>query len=263
MQKNIFDKLKKISDNHELINTSLTFTTDPVDFINTHGKILHPTRGVIPFNLQPHQKKLIQSYDKNSHNVVLSGRQAGITYTSAAYALHQSFFNAENNILVAADTLRGAGEILSKIRIIYDHLPESYKESNKLILNHRYQLSFANGTNIIAAPIDAETIRGYSLNLVIADNFSCAANHTQDEFLCCVMAALPPNGRVIITSTVAITHTPFERLWLRAVNGENIFVPHRIRWDDVPYRDEDFKQSILNVHGDSRWKQEYECTFID
>jgi len=263
MRKDIFDKLKEISNMNEFNNEMVRFATNSVDFMETHATILHPSRGVIPFEMYPHQKDLLRSYSENRFNIVLSARQMGITYTNAAHALHQAFFNADNNILIAGNSLREADEVLSKIRIMYESLPVRYKEINRLILNHKHQLSFANGTDIVAVPATADAIRGYTPNLVIADNITYASNRIQEEFICLIQAALPPNGKVIFTSTGVVAGTPFNRLWENATKGFRPFVPHRVRWDATPDRGEDFKRNTMEKYGEARWKAEYECSFND
>lgn len=50
---------------------------DPVYFIETYVKIVHPTRGAVNFELYDYQRDLITAYWKNKDNIVLSARQTG------------------------------------------------------------------------------------------------------------------------------------------------------------------------------------------
>jgi hypothetical protein len=54
----------------------------------------------------------------------------------------------------------------------------------------------------------------------------------------------------------------FHKIWTKAQAGESEFVPMRIRWDDVPGRDEAWKQMTINNTSLEQFRQEYECEFI-
>jgi len=56
----------------------------------------------------------------------------------------------------------------------------------------------------------------------------------------------------------------FFKFWTYAEAGKNSFVPYSIRWDDVPGRDQKFKdETIPNLaNGLQSWLQEFECEFL-
>ena len=51
----------------------------------------------------------------------------------------------------------------------------------------------------------------------------------------------------------------FYQLWMNAKKGANEYAPFTIRWDQVPGRDKNFKQSTIKNIGEEKWAQEFEC----
>lgn len=50
---------------------------DPIYFIETYVKIVHPTKGAVNFELYDYQRELIEMFWKNKDNIILSARQTG------------------------------------------------------------------------------------------------------------------------------------------------------------------------------------------
>jgi hypothetical protein len=50
---------------------------DPIYFMRSYMKVMHPTRGAIPFDLYPYQERAVMSFRNNKDTIVMMGRQQG------------------------------------------------------------------------------------------------------------------------------------------------------------------------------------------
>jgi hypothetical protein len=50
---------------------------DPVYFMKTYMKVMHPTRGSIPFDPYPYQVRAVETFKENKDSIVLMSRQMG------------------------------------------------------------------------------------------------------------------------------------------------------------------------------------------
>ncbi len=259
MKKDIFDRLLEISNRNDYIEETTSLADDPVSFIEKHGKLIHPIHGVVPSKLYLHQEELLHSYHENRFNIVHSARQTGLTQTSAMFAFHHAFCGDNKTVIIISNNVLSAVEILCKIRIVYEHLPESYRNDNPLIVNNKHEISFVNGSTILAKPASENTFRGCAASLVIMDNFTYLTNRLQEEIYHSVIPAIYPNGKMIITSTAPASNTPFKQIWDGAVSGNNKFITHNIKWNVIHGRDDKFKEEMISRIGEQKWKVEFEC----
>ena len=54
----------------------------------------------------------------------------------------------------------------------------------------------------------------------------------------------------------------FYKLWDDAIKQKNKYIPTRVYWQDVPGRDEKFKEETIANMGQTRWDAEFECNFL-
>ena len=52
---------------------------DPSFFINSYARIYHPIHGTVPFNTYDFQTQLLKDFNDHRFNVILKGRQLGIS----------------------------------------------------------------------------------------------------------------------------------------------------------------------------------------
>jgi len=50
---------------------------DPVHFIKTYVRIVHPTKGTVKFELYDYQEDMIRAFHEERYSIVLSARQTG------------------------------------------------------------------------------------------------------------------------------------------------------------------------------------------
>ena len=59
---------------------------DPIYFFKTYGRVRHPKKGLMPFELYDFQEDTLNEFLDKSYNVILKARQLGISTLCAAYA---------------------------------------------------------------------------------------------------------------------------------------------------------------------------------
>ena len=72
----------------------------PDYFLSKYSYIQHPIRGRVLFDLYKYQKNALYDFEKSDYNIVLKGRQIGISTLVAGYALWLMLFHKDKNILV-------------------------------------------------------------------------------------------------------------------------------------------------------------------
>lgn len=50
---------------------------DPVHFIRNYVRIVHPTKGTVPFDLFDYQENMVRTFHEQQYSIVLSARQTG------------------------------------------------------------------------------------------------------------------------------------------------------------------------------------------
>jgi len=139
----------------------------PSYFINEFCTIQHPQRGKIKFKLYPYQYDVLDEFEAHDYNVVLKSRQLGISTLSAAYALWMMLFHNDKNILCIATSKDTAKNLVTKVRIMYEGLPNWLKTA--IVENNKLSLIFKNGSQIKAIASNESAGRSEALSLLILD----------------------------------------------------------------------------------------------
>ena len=106
-------------------NTQIEFTQDqvfefvrckedPVYFTQNYIQIVSLDEGLVPFNMYPFQKKLIENFHGNRFNICKMPRQTGKSTTVVSYLLHYAVFNDNVNIAILANKASTARDLLGR-----------------------------------------------------------------------------------------------------------------------------------------------------
>ena len=98
------------------------------------------------------------------------------------------------------------------------------------------------------ASTSASAVRGMSFNILFLDEFAFVPNHVADSFFASVYPTITSgkNTKVIIVSTPhGMNH--FYRMWHDAEQGKNEYIPTDVHWSEVPGRDENGNQQLLQT----------------
>lgn len=235
---------------------------DPAYFVNNYVQIQHPTKGMIPFTLYPYQVKMLQSMKANRKTIILSARQTGKSQTSAAFLLWYAIFNEDKTILIASNKNSNALEMISRIRYMYESVPDWIKPGITKDGWNKLSVAFTNKSKIFSTATSESSGRGLSISLLFCDELAFVSRNIQEEFWRSISPTLSTGGACIISSTPNGEGDKFANLWHGAEFGTNDFHPIYVAWNEPPGRDEDFKQATIGELGILAWRQEFECEFL-
>ena len=127
----------------KLIEEFKRCSQDPVYFISKYIKVTHPIRGLVPFKLYPFQERILSDLESHRFNILRKFRQAGCTTIAAAYCLWMAIFQKYKTIAILSKGDAESTEVLDRIKLMYDELPEFLKpgiaEDNKHTLKLKTQ----------------------------------------------------------------------------------------------------------------------------
>ena len=117
------------------------------------------------FDLYPFQEKCLTDFKDNRYNIILKARQLGISTLSAGYSLWLMLFHNDKNILVIATGKETAKNLVTKVRVMYEGLPQWLKTNTEEI--NKLSLRFKNGSQIKAIASNESAGRSEALSLLI------------------------------------------------------------------------------------------------
>lgn len=239
---------------------------DPVYFFKTYCVIQDIGKGKINFNLYPYQERVLMDLLKHKYNIILKSRQLGISTLCSAYALWLMLFNDDTFVLVVAMDRNTARQMVTKVKIMHEHLPIWLKfDSKKMEENNKLSLRFPNGSQIEAISSDPDAARGRAASLLIIDE--AAFIESAEELWTGAYPTLSKSGgRAIILSSPNGVGGFFYNMWQKADPslGEeyNLFNRIFLPWNVHPERDEKWLAEQEKTLGKRRSLQEIHAKFL-
>lgn len=244
----------------EQVEEFVKCSQDPIYFIKHYCKIVHIDRGVIPFELYDYQEDFINTIHNNSKTVLNTARQVGKTITSACYILWYVIFTPNKDVAILANKGKTSQEIMDKVQKIYSQVP--YWLQPGLIEWNKSSMVLENKSRIFCETTSANSIRGYSISVLMLDEFAFVENQNAEEFFTSVYPTLSSgkSTKIIIASTPrGLNH--FYKLYTDAVEGRNGFAAVCVKWFNVPGRDDKWAADQRKTLGDAMFAQEHEADF--
>jgi len=234
---------------------------DTVYFTRKYCKIVNVDKGLISFDLWPFQENMINTFESNRYTICKLLRQCGKTTTVCAYLLHKLIFNETYQIAILANKDMQAREILSRIKLMFEHLPDWLQQGVKRW--NEGDIELENGSKALASATGGSAVRGKTFSLLYLDEFAFVPNNIQEAFF----ASVYPTITSGTTTKVIITSTPngmnlFYKLWTDSENNKNKYVRCSVNWRDVPGRDEQFRKDYISNTSERQWRQEFETEFL-
>lgn len=215
----------------------------PVDVMRWGG--MEPDPWQVEFLLSPSKRRLLNC-----------ARQAGKTQAFAALALHTAVWTPRRKVLVVAQRLDSAKELMTdKLGPLYvalkglGDLPA--RRTNDGVEEYR----FSNGSRIVALPSSEGGIRGYSgVHLLILDEGS----RIPDPLYRAVRPMLARSGGILVAGS-----TPFgKRGWFHhSWTQEDSWARWCITADQVPHYEPGFLEEERLALPEAWFAQEYFCEF--
>ena len=243
---------------HEL-SEYIRCSNDPVYFAKNYIKVIHVDRGLVPFDLYPYQEKMFKHFRENRFSVVLACRQSGKSISSIAYILWYILFHSEKTVAILANKGATAREMLARMTLMLENIPFFLQPGCKAL--NKGSIEFSNNSKVIAAATSASSIRGFSANIIMLDEFAFVEKAAEFYTSTYPVISSGENTQVIITSTANGVGNQFYKIWESAVQGISEFKPFRVDWWDVPGRDEKWKALTVSNTSELQFQVEFGNTF--
>ena len=181
--------------------------------------------------------------------------------TTCGFILWYIIFHSEKTVALLANKGDTAREILGKIQLAYQHLPKWLQQGVTEWNKGSFELE--NNSRVIAAATSSSAIRGYSINLLFIDE--AAFIEGWDEFFTSVYPTISSGDEtkiVLVSTPNGLNH--FYSIWVNAVQKRNQYNFMKVMWQDVPNRNDKWKDETLAAMNFDieKFQQEYECEFL-
>jgi len=192
----------------------------------------------IPLVLRDYQKDILDNFFNHKFNILMASRQIGKTICSAIMILHFVLFNNGKNVLVTANKLDTAVEILDKIREIYQQLPFFLQQG---IINwNQKMIVFENKSRIKGFATTKTSSIGQTADFLYLDEFAYLPDSIAEKFYKSVFPTVAniENSKIIITSTPNGFNL-FHKLLMDAEKPEgekSNYIANRVYWWQVDKR---------------------------
>ena len=251
----------------EYINELKRCREDIVYFAERFFTIISPQLGKHKIKLYEKQKQLLRAMVDKTRVISCASRQVGKTTTYTIFALHQTIFYPEQKILIAANKKDTALEILSRIQLAYEHLPNWLKPG--VVEYNKGNMKFSNLSAITGVATGSTSARGSSANILILDEFSFVPQNICKEFWNSVYPVISSSSKskVIIVSTPNGVGNLYHTIWEKSQTGDiddegQGWYGVRIDWWDVPGRDKKWKKQQIDALGEADFEVEFGNSFI-
>jgi phage terminase large subunit-like protein len=232
---------------------------DVVYFARKYVKIISIDDGIIPFNLYQFQEELLELYQKHRFVISMQARQTGKTQTTATYLLHFATFTPSKTIAILANKAAQAREILSRIQMSYESLPNFLKQG--VTTYNKGSMKFGNRSELFCGASTSSSIRGRSISLVYIDEGAFIPRDMEFYESTYPVISSGKESRIIITSTPNGARGLFHKLWQESVNGINQFKRMEVPWYLVPGRDAAWKAEQIANTSAEQFNQEHGIIF--
>lgn len=191
---------------------------------------------IIP--LRDYQKEILDNFYNQRFNILMAARQSGKTVCASITMLHYILFNNNKNVLITANKLDTAVEVMDKIKEIYQRLPFFLQQG---ILSWAQKLMlFENKSRIKGFATTKTSSIGQTADFLYLDEFAHLPDNIAEKFYKSVFPTVSniDNSRIIITSTPNGLNL-FSRLLFDAEKSEeekSSYVAKRVYWWQVPKR---------------------------
>ncbi len=235
--------------------------TDPLFFIENFLYIEDKDvdGSVIPFDLWPDQRMVVDEIKDNNRVIILKARQLGLSWLALAFAFHTIYYNPGKTVSTISKKEEDAAELVRRVKFFLRHLPSSFAlEKGHAPEDYHRPIYEAGSLKITIYHKDPKTkknlepsifrghtsspdaARSFTDNIIILDEW---AFHPFAERIW--EAAYPTinrpggGGKVIGLSTGRLG-TFFEQMWTRAEAEESTFKPIFLSWKSHPLRDREW-----------------------
>lgn len=212
--------------------------------------IIKTPKGNKPIKLRDYQKRYLKHLVDNRLSIFLAPRQTGKTVTTAIFVLWFTLFNINKNTMITGNKRATAVEILQKAKDIYVNLPYFLKCGTKKW--NEGSIVLDNGCKIMTSATTKNAAIGYTLDLVVADEFAHVAENIAVSFYSNIFPTISAGRYRFVICSTQNGKNLFYRLWTAAESGKSEYAPFTVHWSEVPEWDEKTQKFVPR---DEAWRQ--------
>jgi hypothetical protein len=239
---------------------------DPFYFMEKYVYVKHVDfEKKILFKPRGYQRRMIHSILENRYTISRWPRQCGKTSCASVVVLWYVLFTSNYSWLVAAHKGDKARDIVAAVQDMFMELPDWLQQG--VVEWNKGSFRLENGSRIRASTTSPSSARGDVYNAILLDEFAFVQTHIAEEFVKSVIPTVSSgkDTKVIITSTPKGLNQ-FYKIWMDAVENKvappDNFIPIAVEWNEVPGRDEAFREKTIKQYGQEFWDQEFACAFL-
>lgn len=226
---------------------------DVITFAENYFTIVNLDRGKETIELYPAQKRILKRISNNRLNAIRLPRQCGKTTLLNIYALWNCITKKGCNVVITTKTFDHALCSLNGIKLSYDNLPYflkcgvlSYRKDG-IVFDNLSSIKFISKTSLDS------NIRGLRPDVLLVDEGSFYTDYELES-----LYPLFTCSNVSIFSTGKISKSIFLNR-IDKNKRETVWRKAKMRWQDVPNRDEKWKSYMIKcAGGESRFEEEFE-----
>ena len=244
-----------------LLQEFLKCSQDPIYFAETYMKIVNVDKGLITIPLYDYQKDIINTSKNERYTVAECSRQSGKTTAITVFVLWYIIFHPNKTVAILANKGDTAREILGRIQLAYEHLPNWLQQG--VVEWNKGSFVLENGSRVLAAATSSNNIRGFAINVCIIDEAAFVENW--NEFFTSVFPTISSgqSTKLILISTVnGLNH--FYKITSLARQGKNGYKIISVPWNSVPNRNDKWKEQTLAAmnYDYDKFAQEFENQYL-
>ncbi len=249
---------------HKMVKDLKKSSDNILFFAEQFFHIISLDEGKQKIKLHTCQKRALRKMRDNRFFILLASRQIGKTTMMTIYALWVACFNDDQRILIVANKEGTAIEIMNRIRLAYEELPNWLKPGVKEY--GKTSVTLANGTRIGISTTTGTAARGQSVNCLILDELAFIEPHLVEDFWKSVYPIISSSkkSKIFIASTANGTGNLFYKLYSGAESGDNNWACDKILWNEIPGRSDKWKKDTIQSIGSTEaFEQEFNCVFMN
>jgi len=199
--------------------------------------------------------------DSNNHryytNEILSHNTVGYI----CYILWAAIFHEHKNIVLLANRIKTARDILARLKMAYENLPVWLQQG--VIEWNKTSIELENGSKVSVDATTGNAARSGSITDLVLDEFAFVPNNVASDFFKSVYPTVTAGtqSKIIIVSTANGVNL-FYKLWHDAEAGLNSYSPFKAYWWETPGRDEKWKEETIKNIGEEAFRIEYSNEFF-
>jgi hypothetical protein len=268
-----------MTENQKIVEEFKKCKEDASYFLSNYVKVTHPVRGLVNFDLYPFQERIVSALGDYRFNILRKFRQAGCTTIAASWALWTAIFEKHKTIVIISKGDAESTEVLDRIKLMYDNLPEEFKPG--IIEDNKHTLKLKTNSTIKSRPSGKQSGRSLAGSILIIDEAAFIDNI--DSIWAAVYPIISTGGKAFVLSTVNGIGNWFFETYYQAKEQKNSFNCLDIHWQEHPEYNrqvgyEHLYEAMLERsppldidHWEAitksnmplkQWLQEYECSFL-